>query len=303
MAVGPSSAASAIKRSSWRASAGPPPGETSLKNMRLSGPGSNAQRKEFFVAHEQIADGVDESGDDSQRSKEIKQNQEDNAPADLAQVEAVCSQPPQEDGQHDCHLAAVGKLLQFVALALDDPPTDGHRQQQGHDHLADMDVDIALDGVIDVREIVDHQSGDMRDPGKGLIGDRFAKGQCNKNNDEYGQGQYDFLQHGGGGTSWRGKGLVYPVLPRVRRHNEVTSSRRAACSGSDSSAALGCFGRACSLSTTRRPAAAMASVKKSALRKPKCSARSDMINQPSPCGVRCADSPFRKASSMRLSGS
>ena len=89
----------------------------------------------------------------------------------------------------------------------------------------------------------------------------------------------------------------------IGRHLDVTSAARAACSMSPASWALLWRGRVSWRPRTRSPAAAIQPSSSSRERRPRCSARSDRISQPSPPGSRWADKPARKPLSMRLSGS
>ena len=90
-------------------------------------------------------------------------------------------------------------------------------------------------------------------------------------------------------------GRLFPIKsPHGEPPERSHLGARAACSGSLSSAAFGCFGRTSMRSTTVKPAASIQRAAPPARRSPRCSARSERISQPSPPGSRCAGSPLEE---------
>jgi len=83
----------------------------------------------------------------------------------------------------------------------------------------------------------------------------------------------------------------------------LTSAARAPFQRAHGALALPCTGLASRRPSTTRPAFSKAASNSARLRRPRCSARSDRISQPSPCGVRCSANPARKPSNMRLPSS
>jgi len=98
--------------------------------------------------------------------------------------------------------------------------------------------------------------------------------------------------------------LFAPIQEQIAsRHNEVTSAMRAACSGSSASETLGCVGLTSNRSMTFKPAPLIMASNSSRVRKPRCSAKSESISQPSPPGAKWAAKPPRNPRNMLLSWS
>src|SRR5690606_787960 len=150
-----------------------------------AGKSLNTRRSELVVAHEHIAYGVDEAQDNGQWRKEIEHDQEHDAPAYLALIEAMGAQPAQENSQYDRQLPMAVRLVQFIALVSDNPHADWHRQRQGDQHFGRMNAKVALDGVINIRKIMDDQAAQVGQPGEDIMGDRFAEGQRKQDDNEY----------------------------------------------------------------------------------------------------------------------
>ncbi len=75
-------------------------------------------------------------------------------------------------------------------------------------------------------------------------------------------------------------GEIY--IETANRHSEVVSAALAKCSKSKSSKAFGCFGLVSTRPNTTKPAPSIQESSSSRVRRPRCSARSESINQPSP---------------------
>lgn len=83
----------------------------------------------------------------------------------------------------------------------------------------------------------------------------------------------------------------------------MVSAARAAYRGSDTSREHLRLGRTPVRPTTRRPAVSTSRSSSSRVRRPRCSARSDTISQPSPSGRRCCPRPARNPPDIPLSSS
>src|SRR5690606_30085350 len=134
--------------------------------------------------------------DDDQGGEQVENDQVEDPPADLAQVEPEGAQPAQEYRQNDGDYAGIGRHLEYAAFRLDDQQTARHRQRQRERRLGGVRGKIIFDGIVDVREVVDDQPGQAGNPGEGFMGDGFAEGQRHQDDDEDGDCQNDFLQHG-----------------------------------------------------------------------------------------------------------
>src|SRR5690554_2981385 len=165
------------------------PEATSLKPLA-------ADNGELLIGHEEIADSVNQTQHNHQRRKEPQQNQVENSPADLPEIEAVRAQPAQADGQNDGDFAMVGRAAElFIALA-EHPPTDRYGERNGQQHFSGVGRKVVVQTGVQIGKVMHHPAGQPGQPSIELSQQGVAEGQGQQNGQKDGRDQYGSLQHG-----------------------------------------------------------------------------------------------------------